>query len=600
MSGALYRLGALREGYKKRRISPVEIVQEALDRIDAYADPAVWIARAAPEKVLARARELEAARNAFDDLPLYGVPFAVKDNIDAAGFPTTAGCPAFAYAPRSDAHVVSRLLAAGAILMGKTNLDQFATGLVGTRSPYGAPRCVFNTRYVSGGSSSGSAVAVAVGLVAFALGTDTAGSGRVPAAYNNIVGLKPTRGLISTRGVVPACRSLDCVSVFAQDVEDAGEVFRTAQAFDAADPYSRTSPPMQLPGYDRLRVGILKPQDRDFFGDGDSARLYESAISRLASLGAKPVFIDFAPFREAGALLYDGAWAAERLVSLKAFMAKHEDAMDSTVRAIIASARTLSAVDAFESQYRLATLRRAAEAQWANMDVLLVPTVAVHDTVEQVEADPIARNTQLGRYTNFVNLLDYCAIAVPAGFRDNGLPFGVTFIADAFADGALAGVAGQFLRARDSKTRAKRSTDVRAPFAPSPEDASVALFVVGAHLSGMPLNHELGNLGANFERAARTATHYRLFVLPQTVPAKPGLVCSPGLSGPGIAGEIWLLSQRAFGRLVAAVPAPLSIGKIALEDGSRVSGFLCEAFAAEGATEITQFGGWRSYVESLG
>jgi allophanate hydrolase len=583
-----YRIAGLREGYRTGRISPVEIAKESLQRIAGYGDKAVFIARCPEAQVMARAAGLEAMRGNIESLPLYGIPFAVKDNIDAAGLPTTAGCPEFAYSPPADSHVVARLLAAGAILMGKTNLDQFATGLVGTRSPYGAPRCVFDSRYVSGGSSSGSAVAVAAGLVAFSLGTDTAGSGRVPAAYNNIVGLKPTRGLIGTKGVVPACRSLDCVSIFAQDVADAEWVLRVAQGFDSADPYSRASRPRAL-ALNRLRVGVLAREEQEFFGDGSSAQAYEAAIARLASLGGEPVRIDFTPFREAGNLLYGGAWTAERLAAIKDFMAGHESAMDPSVRAIIAGAHNLSAADAFEGQYRLAEYARAAEAQWARMDVLLLPTVPTQDTVEDVNADPIARNARLGRYTNFVNLLDCCAIALPAGFRANGLPFGITLIAPAFCDDALATLADAFERGRDLRS-----------LEPAAKEPLIPLFVVGAHLKGMPLNRELAALGAVFAREARTAAHYRFFVLPHTTPKKPGLIASPGSKGGNIAGEVWRLPPGAFGQFAAAIPAPLGIGKIALEDGSEISGFLCEAYAIEGATEITHFGGWRNYLASLG
>jgi len=590
MTGTSFEIAALREGYRTGRFSPVQIARESLQRIAAYGDPAVWISRAAEENVMARAQALEAARDKMESLPLYGIPFAVKDNIDAAGFATTAGCPAFAYTPQLDAHAVGLLLAAGAILMGKTNLDQFATGLVGTRSPYGSPRCVFDSCYVSGGSSSGSAVAVAAGLVAFSLGTDTAGSGRVPAAYNNIVGLKPTRGLVSANGVVPACKSLDCVSIFARNVEDADHVLRVAQGFDAADPYSRQISARALSSRS-LRVGVLAPKEREFFGDDCSAKLYEAAVARFASLGGEPVTIEFAPFREAGNLLYGGAWAAERLTAIKDFMTQHEDAMDPTVRAIIAGARSLSAADAFEGQHRLAAFRRAAEAQWARADVLLLPTVPTQDTVEDVNADPIGRNARLGRYTNFVNLLDCCAIALPAGFRANGLAFGITLVAPAFADTALAVVADGFQRGKDPRFQT-------SPNVTTAGKALIPLFVVGAHMSGMPLNRELAALGAVFEREARTAAHYRLFALPRTVPAKPGLVSSSDSQGAHIAGEVWLLKPGAFGHFAAAIPSPLGIGKVTLEDGRKISGFLCEAYAVEGAAEITRFGGWRNYIVS--
>ena len=597
MSVLSFDFARLREAYRAGEYTSVDVANEALVRIAAYGDPAVWITRVAPDDVLARAHKL-AAQGPSDALPLWGIPFAVKDNIDVAGVPTTAGCPAFAYTPQHHAFVVERLLAAGAILMGKTNLDQFATGLVGTRSPYGAPRCVFDSRYVSGGSSSGSAVAVAAGLVAFALGTDTAGSGRIPAAYNNIVGLKPTKGLIGASGVVPACRSLDCVSIFANTTGDAADVLRVAQGFDAADIYSRTGTGR---GIDRkkFRFGVLAPGGREFYGDADSARLYDEAIARLESLGGEPVIIDYAPFRAAGELLYQGAWTAERLSAIKDFIAHHEADMDPSVRTIIEGARALNAVDAFEGQYRLAAARRGADAQWARFDLMLLPTAPAQDTVERVNADPIARNSRLGRYTNFVNLLDCCATSVPAGFRGPGLAFGVSLIAPAFSDASLAAIADGLHRAGGfgmGKTRSAIIPEASRIETGNAENR-IALFVVGAHLSGMVLNHQLTQAGGEFAAIAHTAPHYRLYVLGDTRPAKPGLVrtIDPGVS---IEGEIWTLTPDAFGRFVADIPAPLGIGKIALSGGQSVSGFLCEAHAVKNALDISNHGGWRAYLKA--
>jgi allophanate hydrolase len=593
-----FDIASLRDAYRSRGLSPADVANEALHRIEAYADPAVWITRVSERDVLARARALGTGGQ-NETQPLWGIPFAVKDNIDVAGLPTTAGCPAFAYRPERNARSIEKLIAAGAIFLGKTNLDQFATGLVGTRSPYGAPRCVFDSRYVSGGSSSGSAIAVAAGLASFSLGTDTAGSGRVPAAYNNIVGLKPTRGLISTNGVVPACRSLDCVSIFANTVGDAAEILRVAEDFDADDIYSRHGVPRALP-QTHFRFGTLAPEDREFFGDKDNAALYENAIARLTSLGGNAVEIDYAPFRAAGVLLYQGPWTAERLAAIKAFMARHEDAMDPTVRNIIAGARSLTAVDAFEGQYRLAAAWQAAGAEWERVDILLLPTVPIQDRVDEVNADPIARNARLGRYTNFVNLLDCCAIAVPAGFRGDGLAFGVTFVAPACSDASLAGIADAFHRAGDCGMGAARGTPIpeASRVAPLDDKSRIPVFVVGAHLSGMVLNHQLTDLGGAFCRSARTTPNYRLYLLPRTWPAKPGLVRTPHASGPGIVGEIWTLSREAFGRFVAGIAAPLGIGKVTLDDGASVNGFLCEAYAVEDAFEITDFGGWRRYIDS--
>ena len=594
MSGP-FDIARLREAYRARRLSPTDVAAEALRRIAGYADPAVWVTRVPEDAVMARANALVTINP--ESLPLFGIPFAVKDNIDCAGMPTTAACPSFAYTPPRSAHVVERLIAAGAILLGKTNLDQFATGLVGTRSPYGAPRCVFDQRYISGGSSSGSAVAVAAGLVAFALGTDTAGSGRVPAAYNNIIGVKPTRGLLSTRGVVPACRSLDCVSIFAHTAGDGLDVLRVVAEFDSEDDYSRHEIPLRL-AETAPRFGVLAPSEREFFGDTESARLYERAIERLAALGAAPVEIDFAPFRKAGALLYEGAFVAERLAALKTFIADHEQAMDASVRAIITGAVRFSALDAFESQYSLAACKRAADAEWARMDVLMLPTAPTQYTVEDVNADPITLNRQVGHYTNFVNLLDYCAVAVPAGFKRDGLPFGVTLVTPAFSDVSLALIADRFHRAEPCGVGAARNEPLpeHSRVTPNASQDRIELFVVGAHLAGMPLNSELTRLGAVFRRESKTAPDYRLFVLPEAHPPKPGLVRSPGGSGPGIPGEIWGVPAASFGSFVARIQAPLAIGKVTLEDGTVVSGFLCEAHAVEHAPDITGQGGWRHYV----
>jgi allophanate hydrolase len=420
-------------------MTPVETAKAVLARCAAAADPAIWIARVPDDVLLARAKALESGPK---DLPLYGIPFALKDNIDAAAMPTTAGCPAYAYTPSQSATVVRRLEAAGAMLVGKTNLDQFATGLVGTRSPHGAPRSVFSSAHVSGGSSSGSAVAVAAGLVSFSLGTDTAGSGRVPAGFNNIVGVKPTRGLISAAGVVPACRSLDCVSIFANSAEDGAAALAVAQGFDAADPYSRAPQANALPP--RFRFGVLSQKDQAF-DHGDGPALYAAAIAKLTALGGMAVEIDYAPFNAIALLLYQGPWVAERLAAIKDFVADHADAMDPTVRTIILGAAKYSAVDAFEGQYRLQALKQQTDAAWATIDILLVPTAPGHPTVAQVAADPIGANARNGLYTNFVNFLDCCAIAAPAGFKADGLPFGVTLIAPAFHDAALAALASRFL-----------------------------------------------------------------------------------------------------------------------------------------------------------
>jgi allophanate hydrolase len=540
-------------------------------RISARGNDAVWIHRPPLEELLA---SLPSDR----ELPLFGIPFAVKDNIDVAGWPTTAACPEFAYIAKQDAPVVARLRELGAIPIGKTNLDQFATGLVGTRSPYGIPRSVYGDEYISGGSSSGSAVAVAAGLVSFALGTDTAGSGRVPAAFNNLVGLKPTRGVLSARGVVPACRSLDCVSIFTANVSDACGTYASVRGFDPEDPFAR---PWHGEWKEVRTIGVPHRDQLEFFGDDEALSLYNSAVERCARLGFEMVEIDFVPFRDSAALLYSGPWVAERYAAVGKFLDEHPEAGHPVTTRIILGAGKYSAVDAFRASYELARLRRLAEAEWLKMDALLLPTTPTIYTVEQLLADPVRLNSNLGHYTNFVNLLDLCALAVPAGFRSDGLPLGVTFMAPAFHDDALGGLAAKFL-----------GEAARSVF----ESDSIALSVVGAHLSGQPLNHQLTSRGARLERTCRTASDYRLYALANTAPAKPGLVREAGFNGPGIETEVWRMSPEAFGRFVAEVPSPMGIGNVILEDGASVKGFLCEVGALSGAQDITEFGGWRNYL----
>jgi len=556
-----------------------EAIERIFDAIEADGPGPVWIVLADREAAVRRAREVDPA------LSLAGVPFAVKDNIDVAGMPTTAGCPAYSYVPTRTATVVQRLLDAGAVLVGKTNLDQFATGLVGVRSPYGACSSVFDQRYISGGSSSGSAVAVAKGLVAFALGTDTAGSGRVPAAFNDIVGLKPTRGLLSTTGVVPACRSLDCVSIFAASAKGAERVWRVAQGFDPADPFSRTADPGAgaapwLPG--PFRFGVPRDEDLAFFGDTESPRLYRTAAARLEVLGGTRVTIDFAPFREAAALLYSGPWVAERYAAVGEFVDAHPDQVHPVVAQIVRGAASRSAADAYRGLYQLEALKRAAAAQWAGIDVLLLPTAGTIYTKEAVEADPIQLNSNLGYYTNFVNLMDLAAVAMPAGFRRDGLPFGVSLIGPAFSDAALLALASRF-------------ADLAAP-AGVEAPGCIQVAVVGAHLTGQPLNPQLTERGARLVRSCRTSPDYRFYALANTSPPKPGLVREPGFEGPGIELEIWAVPSQHFGSFVAGVPAPLGIGSVRLETGEWVKGFICEPAGVAGAADITEFGGWRSYL----
>ncbi|MEZ5403216.1 MAG: allophanate hydrolase [Bryobacteraceae bacterium] len=572
-----YRSGARR---------PTKVVGEIAKRIAEEGERPVWISTFSRVELEKKAASLEANPQAAN-LPLYGIPFAVKDNIDVAGLETTAGCPAFAYRPERSAFVVEQLEKAGAIVIGKTNLDQFATGLVGVRSPYGACSSVFDANYISGGSSSGSAVAVASGLACFALGTDTAGSGRVPAAFNNLVGLKPSRGALSMSGVVPACRSLDCVSILAATTGDAAAVARVAAVFDAGDAFSR----MPGAGGDAapwataaFRFGVPPQTQLEFFGDSEAAHLFDAAAGRLRSAGGEPVEVDWSPFREAAELLYSGPWVAERFAAVGAFVEANPAAVHPVVAEIIRGAAKYSAADAYRALYRLEELKRAAGEAWRRMDVLLLPTTGTTYTIEAVEADPVRLNANLGHYTNFVNLMDLAAVAVPAGFHSNRTPFGVTLIGQAHSDAGLLDAAARML-----------SEPLPYPAPPG----STPVGVLGAHLAGQPLNHELTSRGARLLRTARTAPSYRFYHLRDTTPPKPGLVHEPGFQGPGIEVEVWAVPDDRFGSFVAGVPAPLGIGTAVLEDGTAVKCFICEPYAVAGSTEITRFGGWRGYRASL-
>ncbi|MBR2573184.1 MAG: allophanate hydrolase [Loktanella sp.] len=572
--------------------TPLDLAEEIITRRHAASDPAIFILPVADDALRAAARDLMAGPR---DLPLWGIPYVAKDNIDVAGLPTTAGCPAYAYDPKADATVIARLRAAGALLVGKTNLDQFATGLNGTRSPYGAPRSVFNADYVSGGSSSGSAVAVASGLASFGLGTDTAGSGRVPAAFNNLVGIKPTPGLVPNTGVVPACRSVDVVTVFAGCVADGVAVRAVMDGVDAGDGFTRAAQPVGI--RPNPRIGVLAGDEREFYGNTGVEALYDAAIARAAALGATIVPFDYAPFREAAALLYDGPWVAERLAAVQDFYATNAADFDPTVGGIIGAAGRYSAVDAFNGRYRLEALRAQVAPVWEAVDLLLLPTSPTIYSVADMLADPVTKNSHFGRYTNFANLLGYAAIAVPAGITPDGLPGGVTLIGPAFSDDGLAPVAA----ALHQSAACGMGRDTRAAIPPLDSTAipkgMIPIAVVGAHLTGMPLNHQLTDAGGRLIRETTTDPAYRLYALDGTVPPKPGLIRDP--DGAAIKVEIWALPEAAFGRFVSAIPAPLGIGKLTLADGSAVSGFLCEAHALTMARDITGFGGWRAYIASL-
>ena len=530
-------------------------------------------------------------------LPLYGIPFAIKDNIDLAGIPTTAGCAAFSYTPDESAFVVERLIAAGALPVGKTNLDQFATGLVGTRSPWGATRNAFNPEYISGGSSSGSAVALTRGLASFTLGTDTAGSGRIPAAFNNLVGVKPSRGLLSTRGVVPACRSLDCVSVFTLDCDDAAAVMDVVTGLDTQDPYARkahASPPARA----AFRFGVPQDSQLEFFGDEEAASLFRQGVENLRGLGGEMVSVDFGPFLDAARLLYEGPWVAERYAAIESFIESRPQDMLPVTRGIIEPGGALRSVDAFKAQYRLQSLKRQADMAWLDVDFILTPTAGTIYSIDAVNDDPVRLNSNLGYYTNFMNLLDCAAVAVPAGWRDSGLPFGVTLFAPAFHDAALMHDAARLHHAAGLTLGATTEPAPEPPPPSEPDKDTVRLMVCGAHMQGLPLNHQLTERGARCVAATRTAARYRLYALAGGPPFRPGLVRDEA-QGAAIDVEVWELPLTGLGGFMAGIPAPLGIGTVELENGEWCKGFICEPCAIETAQEITAFGGWREFLASL-
>lgn len=558
-------------------------IAEVYARIRAWDDPALFISLKTEADALSEAAALESGGRR--DLPLFGIPFVVKDNIDVAGLPTTAACPAYAYQPTASATIVQRLVDAGAIVIGKTNLDQFATGLVGVRSPYGVPRNAVRADLIPGGSSSGSASAVAAGLVPFSLGTDTAGSGRVPAALQGIVGLKPSVGAFSMTGVVPACRSLDCVSVFARSVEDARAVFAVAAAYDADDIYSRHFPPAEPGGWPPgLRLGVPKPADRIFFGDAQAEAAFGAALDALERRGARIIEIDMAPLYETARLLYEGPWVAERYLVAGKLIRENPDAVHPVTRGIIAGATRHDAGSVFAATYRLMALRRQVAPVWASFDALVVPTIPTVYTRAELEADPVTLNSNLGTYTNFVNLLDLAALAVPSTPRGDGLPAGITFIAPAGRDAFLAGL-GMALEGSTAEARVDRP-------------GIIEIAVVGAHMSGMPLNPQLTERGATFLRKGETRPDYRLYRLEGSEPGRPGLIrVEPG-QGTAIALEVWAMPTDQVGSFLTLIPQPLGLGTLTLADGTTPKGFICEADAARTGTDISRFGGWRAYLAS--
>ncbi|WP_129649343.1 allophanate hydrolase [Peristeroidobacter agariperforans] len=591
-----WTLADWRAAYRSGRLK----LNDVYDASPVADGDSAWIARIDAARLRTQLEQLEHRLGAVggdtSQLPLYGIPFAAKDNIDAAGWPTTAACPAYGYTANEDATTIRRLREAGAILLGKTNLDQFATGLVGTRSPYGVVSNAFRSEYISGGSSAGSASVVARGLVPFSLGTDTAGSGRVPAAFNNIVGLKPTRGYLSTRGVVPACRTLDCVSVFALTVEDADEVAAIAGGYDANDPYSRAFPetPVRMT---TLRLAV--PDSLEFFGDAQARKTFDQAIETWRALGADIAPIDFSPFAQLAALLYEGPWVAERYAVAESLLERDPEALHPVIRSIVSTASRFNAVDAFKYEYRRAALARLINHTLEGFTALLAPTTPSIYTIAEVLDDPVRLNSRLGTYTNFTNLADLSALALPAHFRDDGLPAGITLIAPAWQDRTLAELGKRWQQHLSLPLGAtgRAFSAVAKETKPSAPATTVRLAVVGAHLTGMPLNHQLTSRDAVFVERCRTAATYQLYALANTTPPKPGLV--KATAGAPIEVELWDVPLDRFGSFVAEIPAPLGIGSLELDDGRIVKGFICEPIGLQGAREITSFGGWRAYLASL-
>jgi allophanate hydrolase len=600
MIGFSLDITRLSAAYAEGVATPAAVIRIVLDRVAAAGDDHVWISRRPDAAILADAEALAARGPA--GLPLYGLPFAVKDNIDAAGLDTTAACPAFAYRPAANAPSVQRLIDAGAILIGKTNLDQFATGLVGVRSPYGIPRNPFDATMVPGGSSSGSAVAVASGLVSFALGTDTAGSGRVPAAFNNVVGLKPTRGLVSPRGMVPACRPYDCVTVFALTVADAATVLDVIRGFDPDEAFSRPAPPgfaSRQTAPQTFRFGVPRRAQRRFFGDAEAEALFDAAIARTASLGGTPEDIDYDPWLEAAALLY-GPLVAERAAVVGDFIAANRDAADPVVAGIIAGGEAIAGPAVLRAQHRLAELAQIIRPVWNRIDFLLVPTTGTAFSIAQLQAEPVLRNSELGTYTNFTNLLDLAALAVPNGFTAKGFPAGVTLIGPAWHDGTLAAFGARMQHAAATPLGA---TGIAQP--PPSETAMMTvhplteIVVFGAHLAGQPLNKDLLALGAQLRGPCRTAPTYRMKALPGRI-ERPGVI-GVAQGGVAIEGETWALPSAAVAAFLATIGAPLGLGKVTLETGAISLGFICEGGpAADAAPDISRFGGWRAYLASKG
>ncbi|MDD2723526.1 MAG: allophanate hydrolase [Methylovulum sp.] len=576
----------LRQAYLDGTTTVSAVIQQSLARVKDFQGHNIWISLQAESSLMAQAKELESLNP--KDLPLYGIPFAVKDNIDCMGLPTTAACPGFSHLPSQSAFAVQCLIDAGAVLIGKTNMDQFATGLTGTRSPepYGICKNAINPDYISGGSSSGSAVAVALNIVSFSLGTDTAGSGRVPAAFNNIVGLKPTRGLISCSGVVPACKSLDCVSIFSQTIAEAEYLFDIINAYDANDSYARNDRQgldASIAATAQLRFGVPKPEQLNFFGDPESEALFAQTIVTLQTLG-EVVEIDFQPFLEAAALLYEGPWIAERYAGIRPFIEAHPEQLHPVIMDVLSAEKDKNAIAAFDALHRLQQLKRQTTTLLQGLSCIAVPTAPRIYRIAEVLADPIRLNSNLGYYTNYMNLLDLSALAIPAGFYSNQLPFGITLFSTALADARLLAIAKRFAANGQTETITPSNSRYQR------------IAVCGAHMQGLPLNPQLLDLGARFYATTRTAANYQLYALAIAPPERPGLVRDES-QGQSIELEIWELPKENWAKFISNIKSPLCIGSVEMEDGRWEYGFLCEPYPLGKSVAITEFGGWRNYLK---
>jgi allophanate hydrolase len=592
------RLDSVRAAYQNGSQTPRQLILSLRDKAAALnPDYHLFIH-------LLSAEELEPYLSALDarelkDLPLYGVPFSIKDNIDLAGIPTTAACPEFAYTPERSATIVEQLIALGAIPLGKTNLDQFATGLNGSRSPYGACPNSVNMDYPAGGSSAGSSLAVALGVSSFSLGTDTAGSGRVPAGLNNLVGMKATKGLISTGGVVPACRTLDCVTTFTATAREASQLLALTARLDPRDEYSRSNPSWNdgsAFGKPRpFRFGVPRAEDLEFFGCSQGPLLFGDAIDHLTALGGEQVTLDLSPFLEAARLLYEGPWVAERYSVVEHLMEQNPEAVLPVIRAVLAKAPSVTGVQTFRAQYRLQVLKAQCDALLTGLDFVVTPTIGRPVTSAELQAEPVLRNSELGYYTNFVNLLDYAAIAVPSAVMDNGMPWGVTLFGRTFTDQYLLSVAAALQAETGLPLIGRQSLAVDGSINAARSDV-VRVVVCGAHLDGLPLNWQLKQRGGRLLQTTQSSPDYQLYALAGGPPFRPGMV-RVDHGGVAIEIEVWELPSRELGSFLTGIPAPLGLGKVQLADGTWETGFICEPYGLEGATDISHFGGWRSYLK---